>query len=126
MNEPPPPPIYPPGDAPPPPPPSQPPTAPSPSRTTTLASRFKSNPAPLGSLAVAVFAVVLLALDRTSVGTSNGAFEGALIAAITAMIAGGIGLLTAIKFGVSAALLSAAGLVLGLVVLIVGLSSSPS
>jgi hypothetical protein len=126
MNEPPPPPVYPPGNAPPPPPPPPPPSAPSSVPAPTLASRFRSNPAPLGSLAVAVFALVLLALDRTSVGTSNGAFEGALIAAIAAMIAGAIGLLTAIKFGVTAALLSGAGLILGLVVLIVELSSSPA
>jgi methylaspartate ammonia-lyase len=88
-------------------------------------ARFKNNPAPLGSLALGIFAVVLLALDHTSTGRSNGAFEGALIAAIVAMIAGAAGLLMAIRYGVASALMSATGFVLGLVVLIVGLSSSP-
>jgi hypothetical protein len=65
-------------------------------------------------------------VDHTRFGRENGAFEGALIAAIVAMIAGAAGLLMAIKFGMASALLSVAGFVMGLVVLIVGLSSSPS
>jgi hypothetical protein len=101
----------------PPPPPPPPPTA---------VSRFKDNPAPLSSLALGVFAVVGLVLDHTRIGRENGAFEGALIAAIVAMITGGAGLLMAIKYGVVSAMLSVAGFVMGLVVLIVGLSSSPS
>jgi hypothetical protein len=100
---------------------SSPPSAPPP----TSFSRFKANPAPLGSLLLALFALVLLALDHTHFGTRNGAFEGALISAIVAMIAGAVGLLTALKFGLAAALLSLGGLILGLVVLIVELSSSP-
>ena len=68
---------------------------------------------------------MLLALDHTNLGTRNGAFEGALIAAIVAVIAGGVGLLTAIKFGLTAALLSVAGLGLGLVVVIVELRATP-
>jgi hypothetical protein len=121
MSDPQPPPNYAPGGVPPlsyPPPPPPPPPS-------TLYSRFKRNPAPLGSLALAVFALVLVGLDHTNLGTRNGAFEGALIAAIVAMIAGGVGLLTAIKFGLSAALLSVAGLGLGLVVLIVELRATP-
>jgi hypothetical protein len=122
MSDPQPPPNYAPGGMPPPnyTPPPLPPPPPS-----TLYSRFKSNPAPLGSLALGVFALVLLALDHTNLGTRNGAFEGALIAAIVAMIAGGVGLLTAIKFGLTAALLSVVGLGLGLVVVIVELRASP-
>jgi ATP/ADP translocase len=89
-------------------------------------ARFKNNPAPLGSLTLGVFAVVGLVLDHTRFGRENGAFEGALIAAIVAMITGAAGLLMAIKYGAASALLSAAGFVMGLVVLIVGLSSSPS
>jgi len=87
--------------------------------------RFKNNPAPLGSLGLGVLALVLLALDHTDFGTRNGAFEGALISAIVAMIAGAIGLLTALKFGLTAALLSLGGLILGLVVLIVELRATP-
>ena len=84
---------------------------------------FRNNPAPAGSLALSLFAAVLLALEHTNVGTTNGALEGALIAAIVAMIAGAFGLLTAIKFGLGAAVLSVAGLGIGLIVLILGLST---
>ena len=41
------------------------------------------------------------------------------------MIAGAVGLLTALKFGLTAALLSLGGLILGLVVLIVELRATP-
>src|ERR1700736_511407 len=121
MDDPPPTPTYAPGDAPPPPPPPQ---SSALSRPTPF-MRFKNNPAPLGSLALGLFALVLLALDHTNLGTRNGAFEGALIAAIVAMIAGAVGLLTALKFGLAAALLSLGGLILGLVVLIVELRATP-
>src|ERR1700730_8446051 len=124
MNEPPPPPVYPPGNAPPPPPPP-PASPPASAPPATAFSRFKNNPAPLGSLLLALFALVLLALDHTNLGTRNGAFEGALIAAIGAMIAGGVCLLTALKFGLAAALLSLGVLILGLVVLIVELQATP-
>ena len=107
--------------APPPPPPPPPPPLPPP----TAYARFKNNPAPLGSVAVGVFAVACLALDHTGFGTTNGAFEGAVIAGIVAVIAGVAGLLMAIRYGIASAVFSIIGIGLGLVAAIVELSSPP-
>ena len=121
--------LYPPPPpAPPPPagasrPPPPPATPPQPSGPSAALARVRSNPAPLGSFACSLLAAVVFFVSRGNDSSSIDGTAGALTLAGVSMIVGAVGLVTALKYGRTAALLSVAGLAIGLVVLIVGLTA---